>query len=111
MKTRQPLQCMEMFGVEMPVYGCKVIGIREGSLDIHGKYVPVTWTHLAQTANVGDRMIRLKQPVTWQVGEQIVVATTGNMNSMKESEENYIEEISPDGYTLTLQKALKYKHI
>ena len=96
---------------EMPVFGCKVIGIREGSLDLHGKYVPVTWTHLAQTANIGDTAITLKQPVTWQAGEKIVVATTGDRNSMKESEEHTIAAISDDGLTITLAEPLKYLHI
>ena len=96
---------------EMPVFGCKVIGIREGSLDLHGKYVPVTWTHLAQTANIGDTSITLKEPVTWQVGEKIVVATTGDRNSMKESEEHSIAAVSSDGLTITLAEPLKYLHI
>ena len=96
---------------EMPVFGCKVIGIREGSLDLHGKYVPVTWTHLADTANVGDTSITLKQPVTWQVGDKIVIATTSDRNSMKESEEHTIAAISGDGLTVTLQNPLKYLHI
>ena len=66
---------------EMPVFGCKVIGIREGSLDIHGKYVPVTWTHLADTVAPGATTIELKQPVTWSVGDHI--APTGERNSQK----------------------------
>ena len=111
---------------EMPVFGCKVyiflhpsdlhicvqvIGIREGSLDIHGKYVPVTWTHLATTASPGDTTIELKQPVTWAVGDHIALATTGDRNSQKENEENYIDAISGDGRTVTLRTPLKYQHI
>ena len=96
---------------EMPVFGCKVIGIREGSLDIHGKYVPVTWTHLATTASIGATTIELKQPVTWKVGDHIALATTGDRNSQKENEENYIDAISDDGRTVTLKTPLKYQHI
>ena len=88
-----------------------MIGIREGSLDIHGKYVPVTWTHLASTASPGDTTIELKQPVTWTVGDHIALATTGDRNSQKENEENYIDAISGDGRTVTLRTPLKYQHI
>ena len=96
---------------EMPVFGCKVIGIREGSLDIHGKYVPVTWTHLADTVAPGATTIELKQPVTWSVGDHIAIATTGDRNSQKENEENYIDAISEDGRIITLKTPLKYQHI
>ena len=81
---------------EMPVYGCKVIGIREGMLDIHGKPVHVTWTHLAHTVLAGDSTITLTQPVTWKVGDQIVIATTGDRSSMGENEEHYIAAITSD---------------
>ena len=96
---------------EMPVFGCKVIGVREGSLDLHGKYIPVTWTHLAQTAEPDDKTITLKQPVTWKSGDHIAIATTSDRSSMKENEENYIESVSSDGLTLTLKNPLKYRHI
>ena len=96
---------------EMPVFGCKVIGVRNGTLDFHGQYVPVTWTHLAATAAAGDTQITLKQPVTWKVGDHIAVATTSDRSSMKENEEHYIADISDDGLTITLQDPLKYQHI
>ena len=35
---------------EIPIYGAKVIGIRQGDLDFHGKPRNVTWTRLAETA-------------------------------------------------------------
>ena len=73
--------------------------------------MPVTWTHLATTASPGDTTIELKQPVTWQVGDHIALATTGDRNSQKENEENYIDAISSDGRTITLRTPLKYQHI
>ena len=73
--------------------------------------MPVTWTHLATTVSPGDTTIELKQPVTWQVGDHIALATTGDRNSQKENEENYIDAISPDGRTITLRTPLKYQHI
>merc|ERR1712106_1198644 len=96
---------------EMPVFGCKYIGVRNGTLEFHGEYVPVTWTHLAATASAGDTEITLKQPVTWKVGDHIALATTGDRSSMKENEEHYIADISADGYIITLVEPLKYQHI
>ena len=34
----------------LPLYGNKVIGVRFGTLDMHGVKRSVTWTRLAQTA-------------------------------------------------------------
>ena len=96
---------------EMPIFGCKVIGVRNGTLDFHGSYVDVTWTHLAATANAGDTEITLKQPVDWKVGDHIALATTSDRSSMKENEEHHIAAISADGYTITLEKPLVYTHI
>merc|ERR1719483_1010979 len=97
--------------IEMPVFGCKVIGVRNGTLEFHGEYVPVTWTHLATTVAAGDSEITLKQPVTWKVGYHIALATTSDRSSMKENEEHYIAAISADGYIITLVEPLKYQHI
>ena len=56
-----------MFGqpqtIELPTYGAKVIALRNGTLDLHGKPVGVTWTHLGQTAVAGSNTIVLKEPV------------------------------------------------
>ena len=37
----------------LPIFGTKVLAVREGTLDLHGKFIPITWTHLAQTAMPG----------------------------------------------------------
>lgn len=37
----------------LPIFGTKVLAVREGTLDLHGKVVPITWTHLAKTALPG----------------------------------------------------------
>ena len=97
--------------IEMPIFGCKVIGVRNGTLDLHGAYVPVTWTHLADTVQAGATEITLKQPVSWKVGDHIALATTSDRSSMKENEEHHIAAISADGYTITLEKPLEYMHI
>lgn len=44
---------------EIPIYGNKVIAVREGTLDIHGIPRTLTWTSLATTAEIGATTITL----------------------------------------------------
>uniref|UniRef100_A0A8C5R062 PKHD1 like 1 n=1 Tax=Leptobrachium leishanense TaxID=445787 RepID=A0A8C5R062_9ANUR len=96
---------------ELPLYGAKTLAVREGILDLHGLPVPVTWTHLAQTAEAGTSTITLKQSVTWKAGDEIVIASTGDRLSQKENEKRTILSVSADGKTLTLEEPLTYKHL
>ncbi|XP_059206673.1 fibrocystin-L-like isoform X1 [Centropristis striata] len=96
---------------ELPVYGTKTIGVREGVLDLHGIPVPVPWTHLAQTAASGSNTLTLKKAVTWRVGDEIVIASTGNRHSQRENEVREIAAVSADGMTLTLTEPLEYTHL
>lgn len=43
--------------------------------------VPVPWTHLAQTATNGSVTLTLMKAVTWKVGDEIVIASTGHRYS------------------------------
>ncbi|KAF0286932.1 Fibrocystin-L [Amphibalanus amphitrite] len=63
---------------ELPVYGAKVLAVRNGTLDLHGRPLDVTWTYLASTAAAGATSITLDRPVGWAVGDEIVIATTGD---------------------------------
>ncbi|XP_053322520.1 fibrocystin-L [Spea bombifrons] len=96
---------------ELPLYGAKTLAVREGTLDLHGLPVPVTWTRLAQTAEAGTSTIILQKSVTWKVGDEIVIASTGHRHSQKENEKRTIKFISPDGTNLTLTEPLTYKHL
>ena len=96
---------------ELPIYGCKSIGVRDGTLDLHGEFVPMTWTRLADTAPIGATEITLENGVNWKAGSDIIVATTGGRASMGESEKMVIESVSADGKTVTLTKPLKYEHL
>ena len=97
--------------IELPVYGAKVLAVREGTLDVHGKPIPTTWTHLSETANSGDTEIKLKKSVTWVAGDKIVIATTEKRFSKNENEIRTIDSVSNDGKTITLSEALEYDHI
>ena len=63
------------------------------------------------TAEASSQQIILKDSVQWPVGSQIVIATTGDNLSQKQSETNYIKNISTDGKTLTLRNPLAYQHL
>ena len=43
----------------LPTYGNKVIAVRYGQLEMHGKPRSVTWTDLKMTADAGDDTITL----------------------------------------------------
>ncbi|XP_072025340.1 fibrocystin-L-like [Amphiura filiformis] len=96
---------------ELPLYGAKTIAVRNGTLDLHGKPVPVTWTHLARTIKAGDMKMTLEQAVTWNVNDKIVIASTGDRHSQRENEELTITAVSGDGMTLDFEPAVQYDHI
>mmetsp|Transcript_4311 Transcript_4311/g.10607 ORF Transcript_4311/g.10607 Transcript_4311/m.10607 type:complete len:3581 (-) Transcript_4311:97-10839(-) len=61
--------------VEAPIYGTKVLAVRRGTLDLHGKPVVATWTRLAADAAQGaNTLVVSKNVADWPVGSQIVVA-------------------------------------
>ncbi|KAK7468036.1 hypothetical protein BaRGS_00036740, partial [Batillaria attramentaria] len=96
---------------ELPIYGAKVLALRNGTLDLHGHPTPVTWTHLASTAAVGATQITLTTRVNWKVGDQIVLPSTGHRHTQIQNEVHVISAISGDQLTLTLQDPLVYEHV
>jgi hypothetical protein len=53
----------------IPIYGNKVIGVRLGTLDMHGPVRTPTWTMLETTVEANSTIITLQEAVDWQVGE------------------------------------------
>ncbi|XP_048575327.1 fibrocystin-L-like isoform X2 [Nematostella vectensis] len=94
---------------ELPVYGCKVIAVRKGTLDLHGRHVQYTWTRLSQTAAAGDSELHLQLPVSWKAGDKVVIASTSR--SQEENEELEITGVSNGGKTIQVTPPLKYRHI
>lgn len=97
--------------IELPIFGAKVIAVRNGTLDMHGQPVGVTWTHLGVTASAGSNEITLKEPVSWPIGSQIVIATTGDKFSPGESEVRTIVSKSSDNRTMTIDQPLAHTHL
>ena len=76
-----------------------------------GKPIGITWTKLGTTANAGVNQITLEAAVSWQAGDEIVIATTNDRHSQRENEKHEIVSVSGNGLTLTLKQPLKYKHL
>ena len=60
----------------IPIYGNKVIGVRFGTLDMHGVPRTPSWTYLAYTVKKGDTRIVMNTAVDWKAGEMIALAST-----------------------------------
>ena len=49
----------------LPIYGNKMIGVRFGTLDMHGPVRNPTWTMLETTVLPGSKIITLQVAVDW----------------------------------------------
>ncbi|XP_076438726.1 fibrocystin-L-like isoform X2 [Babylonia areolata] len=96
---------------ELPIYGTKMLALRDGTLDLHGRPTPVTWTELSVTATAGSTQLSLTTPVNWKVNDEIVIPSTSHRHSQIQNEVNVISAISADGLTLTLRDPLTYDHV
>ena len=98
--------------IELPVFGCKVLAARKGTIDLHGKPVNNTWTHLSVTAEAGATEVFTVLDVSdWEVGDEIIIPSTGDRHSLQQNEKRRIAAIGADGYSLTLDQPLGYKHL
>lgn len=52
----------------------------------------------------------MKDPVEWNVGDEIVIASTGHKHSQSENEKRTITSISSNKQMLTLDSALEANH-
>ena len=54
---------------------------------MHGAPHRFTWTRLNSTAEAGDDTIELiEEPVDWNVGDYITIASTGGIDSVNEND-------------------------
>lgn len=79
-----------------------------GSLQLFGSTKNSQWLRLAKTAEAGQREIHLSAPVTWSVGDQIVIGPSNY--DYQEAEEHEVEAILNKGNVVRLAKPLKYRH-
>eukprot|EP00117_Sycon_ciliatum_P037364 scpid335/ scgid27970/ Fibrocystin-L; Polycystic kidney and hepatic disease 1-like protein 1 len=93
---------------ELPIYGAKVLALRQGHLELYGKKNKKTWTRLARTAYQNDTQLVLEDAVDWKHGDSIVLAPTGK--DRNETEELFVNGTSADGHTVYLGSQLAYTH-
>ena len=87
------------------------MALREGTLEMHGRPSLRSWTRLGATANNGSSSITLLEPVDWPLNSLVVIATTNDRFSQKESELRRVTNISSNGLILTLDTPLIYTHL
>jgi len=98
----------------LPIYGNKVIGVRFGQLEMHGKPRSQTWSSLMVTAPAGSTQIELvsaqANPLDWEIGEEIVIASTDFEG--RHAEQRTITQITGLNSipVITLDRPLEYKH-
>lgn len=105
----------DALSTELPVFGSKVLALREGCIDLHGKPLNVTWTKLALTAPAGSTTLHLVDFVDWEVNGVVVIASTSF--SHLENEQMTIASVDNlgamegVGSVVTLTEPLRYEHI
>jgi hypothetical protein len=99
---------------------CPAIICCGGRMDFHGAPMSRTWVKLGAKATVGDKTLRLSEPVTgWKAGDRIIVTATrrqtvaddGEVPSVREAaqtEERTVTEVSGD--RVTLNDPLNFDH-
>jgi hypothetical protein len=96
----------------LPYFGNKVLGIRKGVLDIHGKPYSRTTSWLTATLDADEYSIKLPHLVDWENLGRIVITSTDH--STTQTEEFGIATIAKNvaqgTTTITLNRATTYSH-
>jgi hypothetical protein len=78
-------------------------------LSIHGKHFAPTWTRLAQSAYPASDKIFLQQGVNWEVGQQVLIATSFSHDASLDFHET-MTIAAVRGNMIQFTKRLKYLH-
>lgn len=105
---------IELYGhrrsIALPLYGAKVLAIHRGSLDLHGIPHRFTWTRLDGTVEAGsDKITLVDEPNDWNVGDSIVIASTGGIDTVDQNEE--VKIVEKNGNTVTIEPPLRHRHL
>src|SRR5690606_32062640 len=90
---------------QMMGMGDRGIMLSGGTLNLHGNRTN-TWTKLAKPAEAGSMTIEVLNAAEWQVGDQIVLASTDY--DPRQAEARLISAIN--GNTITLDQSLEFMH-
>jgi hypothetical protein len=92
-------------GEQMMGMGDRGIMLSGGTLNLHGNRSNA-WTKLAKTAEAGSNAIEVLNAAQWQVGDEIILASTDY--DPRQAERRTITTIR--GNNITLEKPLAYMH-
>jgi hypothetical protein len=84
-----------------------LIALMGGTISLHGQN-RLEWTSLGASAVNGATSITMAEPVDWQAGEFIVIASS--RTNWNEAEKREIEQVSSDKRTIVLKTALAFPH-
>jgi hypothetical protein len=99
--------------------GTKFLGaMGSGVIELHGEE-KVSWTKLSSTADDGDTVISVVDPVDWSAGDDIVIAPTvppgvtlpAGETFWNQYEKRKISSIASNNKDITLTTSLDHKHI
>ena len=94
-----------------------------GKMSMHGSVRTPTFVRLATEPRAGHTTLTLSEPVSgWQMGDRLILPDTRHLkvserspfnwlNAVNQWEELIVQDISPDGKTLTLADPLVYDHL
>lgn len=91
---------------QLPLYGNKVWALQDTTLEINGEPRNFLRSTLSSTVLKEQNTITVKDKVDWNVGDQIVIASSDYIHS--HAEVRYIKSIA--GNSIVLNKPLNYQH-
>ncbi|CAE7477052.1 PKHD1L1 [Symbiodinium sp. CCMP2456] len=77
-----------------------------GRMELHGR-PSVSWTRLVETASAGATLLKLEEPVDWEVGTEMII-TPSNRG---QDEVRLVKSVQDDGYTVELDSPLRFEHL
>ena len=95
------------YGRQQPIVGNKGIGCIKCKLSMYGKERTKTWTTISSTISPGDTQFTVSEPVDWQVGEEVVIASTDFDHN--HAERRTITAVSSQ--TFTVDSPFVYEHV
>ncbi len=102
------LTLTESAGAANAMMGKKFLGAMDGGIiEMHGPD-RLNWTQLGATAAKNATSIKLKEPVDWQAGEKIVIASTDF--DAHQAEQRTIAGVSADRLTVSFTPPLAFMH-
>lgn len=66
----------DRFTPAIPIYGNKVLGVRDGKCNMHGRAKGPIWDFMEETAEAGATWIKMAVKVDWEEGDQIAIASS-----------------------------------